>query len=239
MSDADIAMGEADEVISLGIENRNLRSLLQTALRSVAEQKDAERLQQLVLEEMHHRVKNTLAIVQAIVVQSLRSAETLDYANGAITSRILALGRVHDLLLRTDWDGARLKDLLITATKPFDSRDASRFAIESPDVEVNSGSALSLVMALNELCTNAVKYGALSNADGRVAITARVDGVAELLRIEWAESGGPPVRAATRRSFGMKLIEQLVGTAQVRFETSGLICLLDIPLAVIQPRTSD
>jgi two-component sensor histidine kinase len=229
----------SEEEISLQAENKNLRRLLAQAGIDAAEHKVAEELQRILMEELHHRVTNTLATVQAITSQSLRTAQNMEHAREAIASRLVALGRVHDLLLRTNWGTTKLASLLKMATEPFDTSGSSQFLIQCANVEVSSGASLPLAMTLNELCTNAVKYGALSSFEGRIQITTKVDQRAKKFRLTWAEKGGPPVKVPAHRSFGMRLIEhsfvnQLQGTARVRFEPTGLICELDVPLTVIE-----
>ena len=185
-------MTTSDEV-RLEVENVDIRRLLEQAGIDAAEQKGAQRLQRLLLEELHHRVKNTLATVMAITSQSLRAAKSVEDGRRAIEHRLLALGRVHDLLLDTNWTSAPLAAILKTATDPFDTSGAGRFFVQSSDIEVSSGAVLPLAMVLNELCTNAVKYGALSNATGRVEITTTVDNSLNQFRLTWVEKGGPPV----------------------------------------------
>jgi len=233
----------SDEV-RLEVENVDLRRLLEQAGIDAAEQKGAQRLQRLLLEELHHRVKNTLATVMAITSQSLRAAKSVEDGRRAIEHRLLALGRVHDLLLDTNWTSASLAAILKTATDPFDTSGAGRFFVQSSDIEVSSGAVLPLAMVLNELCTNAVKYGALSNATGRVEITTTVDNSLNQFRLTWAEKGGPTVPVPTHRSFGSRLIEhsfvsQLQGEAHLTFEPSGVVCVLDIPLASLKPPQSN
>jgi two-component sensor histidine kinase len=228
----------------LKTENASLRRLLAQAGIDAAEHKVADQLQRILLEELHHRVKNTLATVQAITSQSLRSAENVEEGRKAIESRLAALGRVHDLLLRTSWGSVKLAELLKTATEPFDTPGAGQFLIQSTNIDVDSGAALPLALTLNELCTNAVKHGALSVAEGCVKITTKVDKRAKQFRLTWVENDGPPVREPTRRSFGMRLIEQsfvsqLQGAATVEFEPSGVVCKLDVPLAVLQTPQSN
>jgi two-component sensor histidine kinase len=223
----------------LQTENASLRRLLAQAGVDAAEHKVADQLQRILLEELHHRVKNTLATVQAIMSQSLRSAGSIEEGRMAIESRLAALGRVHDLLLRTSWGSVKLADLLAMATEPFDTPSAGQFLIQSTNIDVGSGAALPLAMTLNELCTNAVKHGALSGAEGCVKITTKVDKRAKQFRLTWTETGEPTVREPTRRSFGMRLIEQsfvgqLQGAAKVEFKPSGVVCRLDVPLAVLQ-----
>ena len=232
-------MATEDE-LRLEIENLDLRRLLAQAGIDAAEQKVLDQLQRLVLEELHHRVKNTLATVMAITSQSLRTAKSLEDGKQAIEHRLLALGRVHDLLLQTNWTSARLATIVKAATDPFDRESGGRFTVQSSNIDVSPGAVLPLAMVLNELCTNAVKYGALSNATGRVEITATVDEPQKMFRLRWVESGGPKVTMPTHRSFGTRLIEhsfvrQLNGEAELKFEPSGVVCVLDIPLAALKP----
>ena len=224
-----------EDEFRLEVENLDLRRLLAQAGIDAAEHKVVERLQRVLLEELHHRVKNTLAIVMAITSQSLRAADSLEHGREAINHRLMALGRVHDLLLQTSWGSTSLAEILKIAIDPFDTSGAGRFLVQSSDIEVSSEAVLPLAMVLNELCTNAVKYGALSNGNGRVQITAAVDDTQKTFRLRWAETGGPTVRVPTRRSFGTRLIEQsfvkqLQGASQLSFEPSGVVCVLEIPL---------
>jgi two-component sensor histidine kinase len=228
-----------DDELRLEVENVDLRRLLAQAGLDAADQKVTERLQRLVLEELHHRVQNTLAIVIAITTQSLQGTKDVNEGRRAIEHRLHALGRVHDLLLQTNWASAKLAEIVKTATDPFDRANSSRFFVQSSNIDVSPAAVLPLAMVLNELCTNAVKYGALSNATGRVEITSIVDDSQNLFRLKWVESGGPTVAIPTRRSFGSRLIEhsfvrQLRGEAQLAFEPSGVVCVLDIPLAVLK-----
>jgi two-component sensor histidine kinase len=229
-----------EDELRLEVENVDLRRLLTQAGLDAAEQKGVEDLQRLLLEELHHRVKNTLATVMAITSQSLRAADTLEHGRLAIESRLFALGRVHDLLLQASWKSTQLAAILKTAIEPFDTSGAGRFLIQSSDIEVSAAAVLPLAMVLNELCTNAVKYGALSNEDGRVEITATVDDAGEQFRLRWSEKGGPIVQPPTHRSFGTRLIEhsfvsQLQGAAHLSFQPTGVVCLLDIPLDSLRP----
>lgn len=236
-------MATEDE-LRLEIENVDLRRLLAQAGIDAAEQKVLDQIQRLVLEELHHRVKNTLATVMAITSQSLRTAKSLEDGRRAIEHRLMALGRVHDLLLQTNWTSARLAAIVKAATDPFDRESGGRFTVQSSNIDVSPGAVLPLAMVLNELCTNAVKYGALSNATGRVEITATVDESQNVFRLRWVESGGPAVAKPTHRSFGSRLIEhsfvrQLNGEAELKFEPSGVVCVLDIPLAALKPLKSN
>jgi len=228
----------SERELRLDLENAKLRQLLAQAGIDAAEHKVMEGVQRLLLEELHHRIKNVLATVMAIASQSLRNADSVDHGREAIESRLLALGRVHDLLLKTNWTSATLSSIVQTAIEPFDK--GARFSIILPVIDVSPAAVLPLAMILNELCTNAAKYGALSNANGCVAISAAVDASKERFGFKWVETGGPSVQMPTRQSFGTRLIEQgfvgeLRGEAHLSFEPSGVVCKLDIPLASLVP----
>lgn len=243
----------------LETENSDLRDLLQIARHDAArlleeagidatEQEGAKRLQRLLLDEMHHRMKNMLATVLAITSQSLRSASTLEEANVAIASRLAALGRAQDLLLKAHEAGAILTDLVAAAVEPFESDVIPRFIVPFAAIKVGPGAVLPLTLSLNELCTNAVKYGALSNANGRVEIVSTADEPSQLFSLTWTESGGPRVNEPTRRGFGTRLLgalaKQLHGEVTVRYEPDGIVYRLDSPLPMLrasptnQPRVS-
>jgi two-component sensor histidine kinase len=234
---------------ALEAENASLRDLLAQAGLDAArllaqagidatENESAKRLQRLLLEELHHRVKNTLATVIAITSQSLRTAEDLEQGRAAVESRLVALGRAHDLLLQAHWSNAKLADVIRNAIEPFDNREGRRFTVQETQIEIGPGAVLPITMSLNELCTNAVKYGALSNATGRIAITSSIDEKASRLKLTWSESGGPAVQEPVRRSFGTRLIgrlaDQLHGDARLRYEPTGVVYELDVPLSALQ-----
>jgi PAS domain S-box-containing protein len=203
----------------------------------------AKRAQRLLLRELHHRVKNTLATVMAITSQSLRTAQNLEEGRLAVESRLVALGRAHDLLLQENSTGAKLTDVIRDAIEPFDSHDVQRFIVQDTNIDIGAGVVLPLTMSLNELCTNAVKYGALSNTTGRIDITSTVDEKVQRFKLTWTEKGGPAVQEPTRRSFGTRLIgrlaEQLQGDVRLRYEPTGVVYELDIPLAVLRAPAID
>ena len=223
----------SEKELRLDIENARLRQLLAQAGIDAG-------LQRLLLEELHHRMKNLLATVMAISSQSLRNADSIEHGREAIEHRLHALGRVQDFLLKVKWESASLSSIVQTAVEPFDK--GSRFSIKVPDIDVSPSAILPLAMILNELCTNAVKYGALSNASGCVEISAIVDASKERFVFRWAEIGGPPVRIPARQNFGTLLIEQdfvgeLRGEAHLSFEPTGVVCKLDIPLVTLIPQS--
>jgi two-component sensor histidine kinase len=232
---------------ALEAENAGLRDLLAQAGIDAArilkqagidaiENEVAKRLQHLLLEELHHRVKNTLATVIAITSQSLRNATSLEEGRMAVESRLVALGRAHDLLLQAHFANARLADVIRFAIKPFESQDVPRFAVQDTPLEIGPNVVLPITLSLNELCTNAVKYGALSSNAGRIAIALAVD--EKNLKLTWTERGGPPVHAPTRRSFGTRLIgrlaEQLHGDVRLKYEPAGFEYELDVPVSALR-----
>jgi two-component sensor histidine kinase len=235
-------MSEGD--FKLELENATLRRLLEHAATDAARRDSAEKLQRLILEELHHRVKNTLAIVQSITNQSLRTAVDLPHAGEAISARLGALGRVHDLLLRTSWAGAMLPELLKTAIEPFETPGREQFRIQPTPIRINPAAALPFVMTINELCTNASKHGALKVPNGRVNIATEVDERVGTFHFKWSEKGGPLVGEPSRRSFGMFLIEkgfaeQFSGSTRMQFKPSGVVCEIDVPLIAIQQPISN
>jgi two-component sensor histidine kinase len=227
-----------EEELRLQAENLDLRRLLQQAGVNAAERKTVEHLQSLLVGELHHRIKNILATVMAISSQSLRSAETIEGGRQAIEQRLSALGHAHDLLLQANWKSAQHREILHKAIESFDSQTPSRFVIQSSDIEAAASAALPLSMATNELCTNAVKYGALSAPGGHVEITAATDKDQNQFCLRWKEVGGPPFSSPKRRGFGTRLIQQsfvnqLHGAVRLSFEPSGVACEIDVPLAAI------
>jgi two-component sensor histidine kinase len=200
------------------------------------ENEAAKRVQHLLLEELHHRVKNTLATVIAITSQSLRTAASLDEGRAAVESRLVALGRAHDLLLQAHWTSAKLSDVIRSAIEPFDSNDVPRFTVQDIPLNIDPKAVLPITMSLNELCTNAVKYGALSNPTGRIEIASTTDET--ILKLTWTEKGGPPVKEPVRPSFGTRLVnrlaDQIHGKVRLQYEPSGFVYEIDIPLATLQ-----
>ena len=206
----------------------------------ISEAKNAEEHLLLLIHELNHRVKNTLATVQSIAAQSLRGLEgaEADAARAAFEARLLALARVHDVLTRESWEGAELSAVVADAIRPLESADgrASRFKVVGPALRLPPRLALSIAMALHELGTNAVKYGALSKEGGCVEISWTVRREAETqLFLRWAESGGPPVKKPTRTGFGSRLIErslarELAGDVCLSYEPTGVVCTINAPV---------
>ncbi|MBD2751224.1 PAS domain S-box protein [Microvirga sp. BT688] len=204
----------------------------------ISAEKQAVEHQRLLINELNHRVKNTLATVQSITSQTLRNAPSNEAAREAIESRLIGLSRAHDVLTRENWEGAYLREIVLRAVEPYQGHSDGRFEIRGVDVRLSPRIALALAMALQELVTNAVKYGALSNETGRVTIAWELKGRGDEPRLEmrWEEAGGPLVRVPSRRGFGTKLIErslsqELNGNVEIKFEPSGVVCTIVAPLA--------
>ena len=233
----------------LSAENDSLRILLEQAgidakvLLAQAgidakEREAADKLQKLIVGELHHRIKNTLATVSAIASQSFRAAPNIDDGQKAMEGRLLALGRAHDLLMQGSWSNASLTHTFISATEPYDSEGARRFNFNGPDIRITSGAVIALAMTLNELCTNTTKFGALSIPAGRVEIAWIIDGDKQRLLLTWTERNGPLVQVPERRSFGTRMMEslgqQLSGQVELSYDQKGLIYSLDVPLGSIK-----
>jgi PAS domain S-box-containing protein len=207
-------------------------------VRGIRAEKQAQERQRLLINELNHRVKNTLTTVQSIASQSLRNAPTKHDAKDALEGRLIALSRVHDVLTQENWEGAELREIVAQAVEPYSGRGEDRLHLKGSKVRLSPRMALALAMALQELATNAVKYGALSNTTGEITITWGIDkAVAPArLHLQWEEIGGPPVQAPTHRGFGSRLIErslaqELDGKVQMEFATTGVVCILDAPIA--------
>jgi two-component sensor histidine kinase len=234
----------------LTAENDSLRLLLEQAnidakvlLAQVGidakEREAADKLQKLILEELHHRIKNTLATVSAITSQSLRTATSIQHGQQAIEGRLVALGHAHDLLLQASWANASFAQTIRSATEPYDSKGAGKFSIQGPDIRITSGAVIAFAMTLNELCTNTTKFGALSVPGGRVEITWGIDEEKHRLKFTWTEIGGPKVSAPSRQSFGTRLIgslgQQLKGEVRLTYSPTGFAYALDVPTSSLMP----
>jgi two-component sensor histidine kinase len=233
----------------LSAENDSLRLLLEQAgidaevLLAQAgidakEREAADKLQKLILGELHHRIKNTLATVSAIASQSFRAAISIEQGQKAMEGRLLALSRAHDLLMQVSWSNASLTHTFSGATEPYDSQGARRFHFNGPDIRITSGAVIALAMTFNELCTNTTKFGALSIPSGRVEVAWTIDEEKQRLHLTWTERGGPLVQPPARRSFGTRMMEslgqQLSGQVQLSYDPAGFVYSLDVPLGSIK-----
>ncbi|MEA2928842.1 MAG: hypothetical protein QOG38_1270 [Hyphomicrobiales bacterium] len=205
--------------------------------RDITDRKRAEEQRDLLITELDHRVKNTLATVQSIAAQTFRGTGIDPAVQRTFEARLITLSNVHGILTQQSWDSADLHDVVWSALRPHSAPDRERFTVEGPDLRLGPKSAVALSMAVHELCTNAIKYGALSSDAGHVAVRWEVAG--DRLRWQWRESGGPPVATPTRTGFGSRMIEralatQLSGQVAIAYEPAGVVCTIDAPLAAIR-----
>lgn len=199
----------------------------------------AER-QALLIDELNHRVKNTLAIVQSMAMQTLRSCPSTADAREALEARLVSLAKAHDILTSGQWRGGDLCELVTGALEAYSGNSGvPRFDIHGPPVRLRPKSLLALSMAVHELATNAMKYGALSNESGRVEISWDLgEAVPQRFRFHWKERGGPPVEQPRKRGFGSRLVEEGLGqdiAAEVHlsFAGEGLECTIEAPVGEI------
>ena len=205
--------------------------------RDVTEFKNAEQHRELLINELNHRVKNTLTMVQSVAAQTFRSVDL-----GALhdfEERLLTLSNVHGLLTGEHWDSADMHDIVRTSLRPHLGADRVRLAFDGARLRLKPKSVVALSMALHELGTNALKYGALSGDRGQVSLRWSADN--GRFRLRWEESGGPPVKRPTSTGFGSRMIErglsaELQGEARIEFEVSGVVCTIDAPLEAIEDR---
>lgn len=193
----------------------------------------------MLIDELNHRVKNTLSTVQSIASQVLRNSTDPEKIRESIESRLFALSRSHDLLTREDWTGAGLHDLITDALEPFGVTGgrAARLVVTGDNIRMSPKATLALGIAFHELATNAAKYGAFSNDTGSIQITWAVQPSPEgdRLVLRWQEKDGPPVEPPSRRGFGSQVIErglahELEGTVQLVYPREGVSCSINIPV---------
>lgn len=197
----------------------------------ITDTKEAEEYRTLMTEEMSHRIKNILATVQSVVSQSLKADSDIETVRTTVMERINALGRAHDILTGKRWHVAGMRDTVERAIEPFNQ--SKRIHFFGPDIQIGQGASRALMMALHELATNAVKYGALSDESGRIRIEWARDG--EDLVFQWIESGGPEVKKPTRSGFGSRMVERALaatvrGQATIDYRSEGVIFRMRAPL---------
>ena len=227
------ASGEPDYFVSI-VEDIGFRKIAER------EQQLHEEKLRLMINELNHRVKNTLATVQSMAAQTMRSAEGREAAYLAFEARLMGLSHVHDVLTREHWAGASLSEVVPRALRPFSDASQGRVHIEGPDVWLHPSLALNIALILHELATNAVKYGALANGAGIISLVWTHDAETAMLRLTWTERGGPTVAPPTRRGFGSRLISrgfkgEVDGSTEVRFDPQGLVCVMAARLLDYDP----
>ena len=204
----------------------------------LTKQKQEQAQSTMMINELNHRVKNTLATVQSIVWQALRSGSDPKVIRESIESRLFALSRSHDLLTRENWEGAGLLDLVNEAMEPFGVANGrtERLVITGKNIRLPPNVTLALGIAFHELATNAVKYGAFSNEAGSILLAWTIEPRPEgdRLILCWQEKDGPPVTPPTRKGFGSRVIErglphELQGTVSLDYRGDGMVCTINIP----------
>lgn len=201
--------------------------------RNITEEKRAQEHQQLLIDELNHRSKNLLAIVQGIVAQTLKGTDAV--ARKGLEGRLAALAAAHNLLTRRNWEPAPLRQIVEDSVRPHGSPGSVQ--INGPDLMLQPKTAVSFALALHELATNAVKYGSLSRPEGRVEVRWGVE--EERLKFTWKERGGPPVEQPASRGFGSRMLErglsaELEGEVRIHFANEGILCTVDAPLPEVR-----
>jgi two-component system CheB/CheR fusion protein len=213
--------------------------------RDMRERAKAERGATLMMRELDHRVKNTLATVQAIAQQTLRGSASVEDLQDAFMARLMSLSKTHNLLAREGWSGADLQELVQGELQPYQRSDGAHVEIRGEPVTLSSKAALALSMALHELATNAAKYGALSVPSGVVAVHWELATEnSQHLHLRWAERGGPQVSQPARFGFGHRLITEglayeLDGDVVLEFAPTGVVCEMDIPIPAPPPTVTE
>jgi PAS domain S-box-containing protein len=209
-----------------------------TMLVDISERKRAEVHQKTLLDELNHRVKNTLATVQSLAGQTIRKTGLSPDLRADFEGRLIALSRAHDQLTRERWGAADLKTIIDASFEPFRRSAEDTLKVSGEKIKVGAQAALTLSMIFHELATNAAKYGALSSPNGRLDVSWKVTNGARpaTLCINWCESGGPAVQRPLQTGFGSRLLErgvayQLKGSAKLDYDPAGLRCTMEIPLA--------
>jgi PAS domain S-box-containing protein len=204
--------------------------------RDITERRRAEERQRRLIEELNHRVRNTLAITQALAAQTLDHSPSAAQFAAAFQGRLAALARTHTVLAATRWDGVKVQDLIRVQLDPYQTTDTGRVTVRGEDTALEPNIALTLGLALHELGSNAARHGALSSRSGRLEITAETvtDGDRRLV-LTWCEKGGPPVDQAARAGFGRMIIErsltyQLDGEVTFELRPAGVRCRIEVPL---------
>jgi len=221
------------------VQARNGQQKFVGTVRDISAEKEAEHHRRMLTAELQHRIKNTMAVVQSIVSQSLRNVATPDEARDAIGNRLTTLSHAHDLLVQTSWTAAPMTLIAEGATRLLGTKPG-RILIAGPEIELNAKAALAFSMTIHELSTNAAKYGALSNEIGHVELAWSIEedeGAGNTLLVRWQEFGGPPVKTPDRTGFGSRLMTRLGkdmgGNAQLDYHPDGLVWTLHSNLAAI------
>jgi two-component sensor histidine kinase len=205
----------------------------------ISDRKRQERHRELLVNELNHRVKNTLTTVQSFAMQTLRGATSLGEGRKAFDARLIALSKAHDVLVRENWESAQLSEIIVEALAAYSATIDNRVRISGQDLRIKPKAALAISMAIHELATNAIKYGALSDNSGQVEVSWSL---ARRFELRWIERGGPDVAEPSRAGFGSRLIRQglpheLGAEVELRFDRGGLVCVIAAPLSELSAQT--
>lgn len=200
----------------------------------ITERRRSEEHRDLLVNELNHRVKNTLAVVQGLARQTFRGSDKNNFLWDAFESRLIALSRAHNLLTDANWTTASLREIVLDQVALGQTGD--RIRVEGPPAKLDPAAAVSIALALHELRTNATKYGALSNDTGRILVSWGLEQEGQWLRLRWEEHGGPPVLAPQRNGFGSRMIEralarELGGKVEIDYRATGVVCEINAPVA--------
>ncbi len=229
--------------VTMGIFEPELTGLLKI-LRDETPAKQAEDQRILLLNELNHRIKNTLATVQSITEQTLRTADCDPALRKRLTDRLMALSQAHNVLVAESWAGADLGVIVDEALAAHQLHGVTRFEIDGPMIRLSPQQAVGMALVLHELATNAVKHGALVSTGGRVQVSWNLSHDAAGLRhmtLLWRETGGPPVSTPDRLGFGTRLISKTfgeagAGTSTMEFRAEGLQCVIRLVLSAEDER---
>jgi two-component sensor histidine kinase len=235
-SDAAAALGRGEALSSLNSVVIEADRIVSALKKAELELRDRGERQRLLLDELTHRVKNVLAVVQALIMRSLSEERSINEARDIVTKRLHALSRAHEFLIRADWRGASLRELIDAELSPF----SSRAQLAGPDLLLDPKMVQTFAIVFHELATNAAKYGSLSSEEGKVSVIWTVSGSGGEARfhLRWEEIGGPSVSAPSRKGFGSTLLEGAIfsdGEVKPRlsFNLDGFVYELDAPLHAI------
>jgi two-component sensor histidine kinase len=205
-----------------------LMDLLARQTADYLERKRSDETEKTLVREIQHRSNNLLAVIQSIANRSLSGSRTLAEAKEAFETRLHALARTNQQLIKSNWSGVNLTELVRLELKPF----AERTIVDGINVMLNPQHAQNFSLALHELATNAAKYGALSNGGGKVGVSwwLTTQGNNNKLKFKWQESGGPPVIVPTSQGFGTTLVKATFPDARIDYAVEGLNCEIDVPL---------
>ena len=230
------ALGRSYEVYAFPFGEAELGQV-GVLFQDITERKRAESQREMLTQELSHRVKNTLAVVQGLASQTSREVSSVEEFRKTFTGRLHALARAHDLLLETQWHSADMRKLIDSALAAYHAANGEVISISGPAVHLKPKQGLGLSLILHELSTNAAKYGALSTPEGRLDVSWRLggDNGRETVSLHWEESDGLKVTAPTKKGFGTKLIEracrlELQGSVEQKYLPDGLIVELRFPL---------